>query len=755
MNTHRVKRIAVLAGALLMGAVIAGPVSFSNIPIINSAGQPVVQIVVGSHSAPSDGVVAANIAAVIGNLAYTSTPVTATVQGTSAVKCVPAATATCTVTNQQVWLGESGIAAPSGSYAFAGLIGSVLNRAVKLGAPQYAKSLQNSTNTQYAYPISNSIQSSPAASPYYQTIVPTSIGVTYNYNGGGVSFAGFTSNSQYDNIIRITPAEVPSLASNFGPGGENEYIWVTGFPVYDQNAGNFALLDAGGALQLVFSKPIPLRTSSGSFNNAVISIAGQNWTIIGGNYMNLKATPTTFVQGGKLTLAQSMTPLTTVYVGHNLTSGPFTVQVADLGQPANGISPADINVYYNGVLTNTTSITPPGQAVFNVSGQHLYVKVTQTFAGLYAYEKWAKVQLFSNEFNLTNGQAFNKTTNPGWNVFLYWTNATTSGPANELQSIVIYNTSPVQTLLPGQSFDFLTNPAEWKLTFVGETLPTGNFDPLTISTSYSSSEQYRNLGYPGPAGVPAPSNITEPAQLLVVKSSIPNAFTYQGETNNTVTYDLTPYALYEVANALAYPENGMGSIGVNVILQRVAGNYLGTAGNPTVSVTVTGYPSNTASAPTSVTVTFNGLPSLPQNAMVTSTNFFNITSITLNEALPGANVIVATQANSANVLAILAQPLTTSTNSPEAGLLYPVSGYSYPWISVGSPITVTYSQNNGQPLASFILKSNSAAPSGSGHAMMYYTYTLQEFPVPTNATANDMLGFSIYNSTAGASAVLN
>ncbi|MGC9156944.1 MAG: S-layer protein, partial [Candidatus Micrarchaeia archaeon] len=108
MNTHRVKRIAVLAGALLMGAVIAGPVSFSNIPIINSAGQPVVQIVVGSHSAPSDGVVAANIAAVIGNLAYTSTPVTATVQGTSAVKCVPAATATCTVTNQQVWLGESG-----------------------------------------------------------------------------------------------------------------------------------------------------------------------------------------------------------------------------------------------------------------------------------------------------------------------------------------------------------------------------------------------------------------------------------------------------------------------------------------------------------------------------------------------------------------------------------------------------------------------------------------------------------------------
>ncbi|MEM3215642.1 MAG: hypothetical protein QXS17_01875, partial [Candidatus Micrarchaeaceae archaeon] len=574
------------------------------------------------------------------------------------------------------------------------------------------------------------------------TSVPISTGVTANYNGGGVSFSGFSSGT-YDNILRVTPTEVPSLASNFGPGGENEYLWVTGFPVYDQNAKSFALLDAGGALQLVFSKPIPLMTTSNSVNNAVINIAGQNWTIIGGNYMGANVvSSTSFVQIGTLDLAQSMTPLTTVYVGHNITSGNFTVQVADLGQPASGVSPADINVYYKGALTNTTEIMPPSQEEFNVSGQRLYVKVNQTFAGLYAYEKWAKLQLFSNEYNITNGQVFNKTSNPGWNVFLNWGNSTasTSGsPADELYGIVLYNTSPIQTLLPGQSFDFLTSPAEWKLTFVGETLPTGNFDPLTITTSSSAGMQYENVGT-GATGVPTPKNITEPAQLLTVKSSIPGAFTYQGQSNSTVTYDLTPYALYEVNNALKY---GVGSIGVNAIFNGLAGNFIGTTSNPSLTVTVSGYSSNTVTSTTSNSVTFNGLD---QSIFVG--NFYNITNVRLSQAIPGANVVLAVSDNavtSANTLAYLA-PIGPV-------VFYPVSGYSYPWVDT-SATNVNYNQGNGQPQATFTITPVSIA-SGTTGAQSYFSYSIEEFPVPTNTVANDLLSFDIVNSTAGASAALN
>ncbi|MGC9129782.1 MAG: S-layer protein, partial [Candidatus Micrarchaeia archaeon] len=120
MKSLNAKRIAAVAASLLVGLALAGSVSFSNIPIINSAGQPVVQIVVGSQAKPSDGVVAANIAAVIGNLAYTSTPVTATVNGANALTC-SVTTPTCTLTNKQVYLGVRGLVAPTGSYEISAL----------------------------------------------------------------------------------------------------------------------------------------------------------------------------------------------------------------------------------------------------------------------------------------------------------------------------------------------------------------------------------------------------------------------------------------------------------------------------------------------------------------------------------------------------------------------------------------------------------------------------------------------------------
>ena len=81
------KKIAAVAASVLMGLAFAGQgVVYNNVPIINTAGQPVVQIVVGSTAQPSDGVVAANIAAVIGSLAHTSTNITAVVNGQSNVK---------------------------------------------------------------------------------------------------------------------------------------------------------------------------------------------------------------------------------------------------------------------------------------------------------------------------------------------------------------------------------------------------------------------------------------------------------------------------------------------------------------------------------------------------------------------------------------------------------------------------------------------------------------------------------------------
>ena len=127
MKSLNAKRIAAIAASLAIGIAVAGQgVTFGNIPIINNQGQPVVQIVVGSGAQPSDGVVAANIAAAIGSLAHTTQNITATVSGRSQVKCV-VTTPTCTLSNQQVWLGENGLTVGAGSYSITTLIGSEPN----------------------------------------------------------------------------------------------------------------------------------------------------------------------------------------------------------------------------------------------------------------------------------------------------------------------------------------------------------------------------------------------------------------------------------------------------------------------------------------------------------------------------------------------------------------------------------------------------------------------------------------------------
>ncbi|HIE33582.1 MAG TPA: S-layer protein, partial [Candidatus Altiarchaeales archaeon] len=81
MKSMDIKRVGTVAvGALMLGAAVAGPVTAS----IDMTGvdkgffydnnfNPIVQIVVGEKGMATDAVAAGNIAAVIGNLAYTST----------------------------------------------------------------------------------------------------------------------------------------------------------------------------------------------------------------------------------------------------------------------------------------------------------------------------------------------------------------------------------------------------------------------------------------------------------------------------------------------------------------------------------------------------------------------------------------------------------------------------------------------------------------------------------------------------------
>ncbi len=760
MRSINAKRIAaVVTGAALLGVglAFAGPVTFQNVPIISNSGQPVVQIVVGSQAKPSDGVAAANIAAAIGNLAYTSVPVTASINATQArsVLSTSVSNPTYSLTNQQVWLNESGATSVTGSsYIFSALIGSVLNQGLALGSLSSTKGLQTSA-TQYAFAEGNSITSSPPSSPYSVAQFVPYTSVTDNNNGGGVSFTnGFQTSTtpKNDNILEVTSAQFSALKSNYGNNGESEVLWLTGFPVYNQQTtdNQFELLAAGGAYQVVFNKPIAhLGSNSANQINVPISILGSNYTIINETPPSGSVTTTTAINGGYMYLASSLAPLQTVYVGHNISSGAWNVQLQDLGQPnTSGTSPASVAVYYNGQLTNTSSIMPGRLAKFNVTGHLLYLDVNQTFAGLYAYQKWAKLELYTNVFELRDGQIYNTTTNPGWRANLLWTNTTGASTPFSLSSIIVYNTTPT-TLKRGQSFSFIESPSAYKLTFLGDTLGASQFDSLSVGTT-SQTLAYQNLI----TGTNEITNITEPTQELLVTSQIPDAFTYAGQTSSSVTYALTPYEL-------TVPATGnvpLSTTVTNVVLtyknpaQTLAGGQSSQWINSTrqLDVQITGYkyPGPNNSPITESAVFSNSLvqSSTVYNALTLTTPLYNVTSIQIESgrALPvGANGAFSINVINNNGLFLASNVSIGLLASVSPGVLYPQASKVYDGFSQSS---VIYNQQNGQTTNTFSISQSS--PTGAG-AQQYYKFYIGEQAVPSNTAAVDSFGIGIYNNTLG------
>ena len=489
----------------------------------------------------------------------------------------------------------------------------------------------------------------------------------------------------------------------------------------------------------MFADPIPFRSSSNSINNVPITLFGQNWTIINyklpntGTWNNVTSHTTNTistetVSGGELSLASTLQPEKTVYVGQNYSTGGannFTVQVADIGQPnSSGISPAALKVYYNGVLYNTTAVSPGATKQFNDSGHNLYVKVYQTFAGLYAYEKYAKIQLYSNVVNVTSNKEFNTTYDKGWTTELLWTNSSsTPGPANELQSIIVVNSTPTH-LTPGQSFDFIGNPKAFKLTFEQPTFGSGTYNPVTLSTSETGSVEYQNLGTTSTANTPL--NITEPAQELTVSapSSLSNAFEVAGVPSSSVMYDLTPYAVNTTTINTA-------NVPITVTFANTLDNLI--TSSHTLQVTLKGLTSTGGTA-TPIQVTFKNNFGTSNTLIGSNANIDMavVTNVTLSEPMPGITVAVS----SANVL---------TTAAPE--IMYLKSGQSNYYLTSGS--SINFNQNNGETPSFTLSDISSPKAIGSTGPYAFYTYTMNEYPVPFNTTAVDSFGLEIANATSG------
>lgn len=113
--------------------------------------------------------------------------------------------------------------------------------------------------------------------------------------------------------------------------------------------------------------------------------------------LNQTSPPVTSPSATNYTVSESLTPLEKIYVGYNITSGPWTVVLSELSYPNSyNLTDAALDVYYYGVLTNVTGVGPagPNNVTIDTSGHQLLINVPQTFSGTYAYQKWADIQLF-------------------------------------------------------------------------------------------------------------------------------------------------------------------------------------------------------------------------------------------------------------------------------------------------------------------------------------------------------------------------
>ncbi len=809
MRSIKAKRIAAVAASLLVGLAFASQgVNFGNVPIINNQGQPVVQIVLGSQAKPSDGVVAANIAAVIGSLSHTTQNITAYVSGKTGISCV-VTTPTCTLTNQQVYLGEKGLVVPTGSYSFSALIGSVLNPGVlSSGNYAYTKQVQNQTG-QFNY-------NDPSSGPYPITSNPTATSVYAGIGGApslntpaspqnieGLSFTGFSGNiiNPKDNILQLTNTQVPGLLSNAGTYQESESLWLAGFPVYYQSsqnsAGQLSVIDTAGAYQITFGKPIANTLTTGTVSSQ-FSLLGSNWTVYNMTPPSVTGVGSnSFTVGGSATFAQASTPVETVYVGQNISAGPFKVVLSDLSYPnQNGQSSAALTIYKNGNpnpinVTSAGPSSPNGNTIeINASGTKLYIGVSQTFPGLYAYQKWAKIQLFSNTFTVKSGQNFNTANGKNWLSALRWTtNQTVSAdetPANAaLQGIILYsNQSTEQTLTPGSSFSYITNPAKWNVNFVGDALGqpssgNANYDALQLSLSNSQTAvTYFNTNalagktiMPGSSGSftftsagvatntgAATANginetvVTEPINEFTVSSSLPGAFrinsgTYTAPSSNpssSVSYNLDPYTFYAanavdnagISNALA-----QGGLLVQLINNGVNGNYVST--NNKVYVYVSGYRNNVAQGP--YPINFAGFDTGSEASSYNGVFLNNVTNIKLGEDIPypGVTVNVYETANVAAGINANAVLLGTLSYSSSPTLLYTVPQYSY-YVAPTTYDSVNYTGENGVSVPFTLSRASSPAPSNSFGIQQYYTYSIPEIVTPSaiTPTANVIVDIS-------------
>ncbi|VVB74106.1 Uncharacterised protein [uncultured archaeon] len=462
MKSINAKKIAaVTAGAVLIGASLlaAAPIMYGNTEVVNAQGKPVVKVVVGANAHASDGVAAANIAAVIGSMAYKSQTVSAQLTGSPTCNVSAGGSAgACSVSDKKVTLEITtpGTAVAAGAYGFRtfgyGFIDDNTTTEDNQLGDGNAKKITGDNFVSFQDAKSSVSAVSGSFTTKQEMYVKASQAATY-----------FDDVKKY----KIVPSNLYYVI-------KFEHDTFGGIPACSLSSVYSA------TVAMTMANCTPSDTYRMDRQRLKIKYLGEDWII---SEMNPDAATTS------IKLAKESTPASIVYAGQNVSAGAYTVKLADLTIPYGAVDSQAVLQIFDAnkqLVKEDTVTTSASKEITLPNGDKITIRVFKTAPGL-TTAKWAEMSVFSQELELTNGQTVDSDANKNWTVNLGWKNHSSTALNKFTLANITLTRQSLDYVAEGDSVNAIESPALFQLNFAGSTLTDAQRDTLKIDYTRISS----------------------------------------------------------------------------------------------------------------------------------------------------------------------------------------------------------------------------------------------------------------------------
>ncbi len=501
MKSLNVKRIAAIAsGVAMMGAAFAGAAvnvdtaGVSSFPFF-SAGEPNVKVVLGSNAKPQDVVVGANIAAVLGNLAYK----TQAVEVLNTDKLGTAGDGDAELTDKEVGLTITtpGVN-PATAFEMKAYVHDDLDFSVDTNRSTTEGSRFGTTTGSFGSQLGPKIISKDLTS-----VISPAAGMP---SDGKITYPKGSTSTK-----------------------EEEKVYAFAYVEYDDTAKKVQAKFVKTGYEAIFTDPIPicLDTAKNSVNctsasdqlkknNVEITFLGDKWTLF--DYTVSSPNGAVGVISS-VTLGKQITRKESFNIDEQVTTPDgYVIVLKDLSAFSPQRAQFDI-LDKDGNLVKRAYLGEDESSTI-AEANNIVLKVNKVFPGAFAKQGIADVSMFSSQLVITNAQEVT-----GGESHKNWKGQivnSTVGSTEGISKIQIYNdvdqtykTPITQTLDPGESIDIIKGMPGYKINYLG--LESQDYDTLQFAIQKTQALTNSSSG-------------TITGNFLYVLSGKSNAFQYGGRS---------------------------------------------------------------------------------------------------------------------------------------------------------------------------------------------------------------------------------